>query len=713
MTQPVARVHVVFKTHLDIGFTDLAGSVAERYLRVFIPRALDTAEVLAAEGESFVWTTGSWLVDEYLRRAAPPERARMESAIGAGRIAWHGMPFTTHSELMDPWLAEAGLAIGARLDARFGRETIAAKLSDVPGHTVGLLPLLAARGIRYLHVGVNGGSRVPELPRLFRWRAPGGSEILVHYSGGYGDELALPGLAEALVIANSADNSGPPGPEEARRIIAETRARYPGARVFASTLDAFARALLPLAPSLPLVEDEIGDSWIHGAASDPRKLAGLRALLRLRAGWAARGLWDEEAASSRDFARNLLLVVEHTWGLDTKKHLGDWRNWSKAGFAAARARDLVGPDSVPEELRFVEDFAREEFLRLFPEEGPARWARRSYSYFESSHAEQRAYLEAAAAALPEPLRAEAAGALSRIASPPRREAPAAAREARAGEPLLLGPYLAAFAQDGSLASLRAAPAGGGAAGAGPELASAGGIGALRYQALGPGDYEAYLRGYGRDREANLPWFLADFGKPGLEAAFPRPEAGLYAPRLDRLTLFSEDGRDLALCELSFGGDLCAISGAPRRAALRYAFPVRAGEPVELEASWSGKDPSRLPEALWLSICLAAERPGLWRLRKLGTEVDPASVVAGGNRQCHAVWEAAYRGPDGERRVEPLDSALVAPGERRLLCADDRLADPAGGLHFALYGNLWGTNFPQWFGEDAAFGFRLSLPLPAP
>ncbi|HEY5560697.1 MAG TPA: hypothetical protein VIK72_02895 [Clostridiaceae bacterium] len=32
MKQKAAKVYVVFKTHLDIGFTDLVGNVTEKYM---------------------------------------------------------------------------------------------------------------------------------------------------------------------------------------------------------------------------------------------------------------------------------------------------------------------------------------------------------------------------------------------------------------------------------------------------------------------------------------------------------------------------------------------------------------------------------------------------------------------------------------------------------------------------------------------------------
>ncbi len=40
----------------------------------------------------------------------------------------------------------------------------------------------------------------------------------------------------------------------------------------------------------------------------------------------------------------------------------------------------------------------------------------------------------------------------------------------------------------------------------------------------------------------------------------------------------------------------------------------------------------------------------------------------------------------------------------LLDFHDRLPDMNGGLHFNLYNNVWGTNFPMWFNDDMTFRF---------
>ncbi len=144
-----------------------------------------------------MWTTGSWLVHTYLERADAAGRAAAEAAIEAGDLAWHALPFTTHTELCDVALVEAGLEIAARLDHRFGRRTIAAKMTDVPGHTRGLVPLLAAAGVELLHIGVNPVATVPDVPACFRWRQPDGAEVVVAYqAGGYGDLTEVPGCPD-------------------------------------------------------------------------------------------------------------------------------------------------------------------------------------------------------------------------------------------------------------------------------------------------------------------------------------------------------------------------------------------------------------------------------------------------------------------------------------------------------------------------------------
>ena len=66
--EQIQYVHVIYKTHLDVGYTALAEDVLERYVNVFIPQALDTAEQVNRSGaHPFVWTAGAYLIDYFLR----------------------------------------------------------------------------------------------------------------------------------------------------------------------------------------------------------------------------------------------------------------------------------------------------------------------------------------------------------------------------------------------------------------------------------------------------------------------------------------------------------------------------------------------------------------------------------------------------------------------------------------------------------------------
>src|SRR5499425_785524 len=84
----VKRVLVMFKCHFDAGFVDTQAAIVHRYFKEYFPRAMDLADELRQTGSHrYVWTTGSWLLYEYLEQATPVELARMERAISAGDIA--------------------------------------------------------------------------------------------------------------------------------------------------------------------------------------------------------------------------------------------------------------------------------------------------------------------------------------------------------------------------------------------------------------------------------------------------------------------------------------------------------------------------------------------------------------------------------------------------------------------------------------------------
>ena len=156
-------VHAIYKTHLDMGYTDYASNIVKRYYEEYFPAAIKVARRLREMGrpERFIWTTGSWLIYDYLEQASPQQRKEMEQAIADGDITWHALPFTMHIELMNRSLLEFALGISKKLDGRFGHNTISAKASDIPGYTRAIVPVFAEFGIKFLHIGVNGVTPPP------------------------------------------------------------------------------------------------------------------------------------------------------------------------------------------------------------------------------------------------------------------------------------------------------------------------------------------------------------------------------------------------------------------------------------------------------------------------------------------------------------------------------------------------------------------------
>lgn len=336
--QDVTKVYVIFKTHLDVGFTDLSSVVEKNYVEEFIPKALDVAERLRKEGngERYVWTTGSWLVWRYLQKATPKDVKRLEKAIKRGDIVWNGVPYTVESESMNLDLFETCLSLSHKLDKRYGKHTIAAKMTDVPGHTRSIIAPMTRAGIRFLHIGVNSACPVPNVPPFCRWRDPQGNEIVLAYQQDYGQESVLPDGRTAIAVNFTGDNHGPHTYEQVKAIYTKLRERYPNAKLVPASFNEVANDLWAMRESLPVVTSEIGDTWIYGYGSSPIRMAKFRALSGLYSQWLADGKLERGSDTELNFAIELGLIGEHTQGMDIKTHLQNWDKYDMDKFIPAR-----------------------------------------------------------------------------------------------------------------------------------------------------------------------------------------------------------------------------------------------------------------------------------------------------------------------------------------------------------------------------------------
>ena len=314
----IKTVYLIFKTHLDIGYTDFAENVKKRDVESYIPNAIKVGYALKDTETPFVWTVGSWLVWEALKH---DKDGVVEQAIKDGIIVWHALPYTSHTEIMSEKLFNYALSLSAKLDKRFGKRTHAAKMTDVPGHTIGAVPLMARAGVDFLHIGINTAAAPADVPPLFKWRLLD-DEVTVMYQGCYGESQEFDDFA--VCFAHTNDNMGPQSPDAIIQIYDKYKAKYPGAKIVAATLDDIAERVAEI-KDLPVITDEIGDSWIHGAGTDPKKVSMYLELLRHI---------DKTDIENIDLTDNLLLVPEHTWGMAWMHFFPELLTWSNKDLKA-------------------------------------------------------------------------------------------------------------------------------------------------------------------------------------------------------------------------------------------------------------------------------------------------------------------------------------------------------------------------------------------
>jgi len=90
----------VFKTHFDIGFTDLSKNIVSAYGKKMLHEVLDACEKTCDRpiGKRFVWTMASWPLLKSLENASKSDFDRAQKFIKNGQLVIHALPYTLHTE---------------------------------------------------------------------------------------------------------------------------------------------------------------------------------------------------------------------------------------------------------------------------------------------------------------------------------------------------------------------------------------------------------------------------------------------------------------------------------------------------------------------------------------------------------------------------------------------------------------------------------------
>jgi len=212
------RVHLIQRSHHDVGYTDLASTVLRQH-DAFLNSVIDFAEATAdypEESQFRMVVEQAWSIDHFLRHA-PPERAeRLIRWMRSGHVELTALFGNMVTELCGPESLARTLYHAGRIRRRYGLPIVTAEHNDVPGMSWGLAEVLAEAGIRFFAPALprywnwcdppmpsfwDDAALFPNgQPGAFWWEAPSGRRLLLWDNAGAGGDIrpGLPGLAERL-----------------------------------------------------------------------------------------------------------------------------------------------------------------------------------------------------------------------------------------------------------------------------------------------------------------------------------------------------------------------------------------------------------------------------------------------------------------------------------------------------------------------------------
>jgi alpha-mannosidase len=749
----VQQVVVVFKTHFDIGYTDMASNVVQRYRTTMIDQALkvvDQNRNLPPE-QQFVWTIPGWPMHQILDwPAQTPERKRqVEQALKDGRFAVHALPFSTHTETLEPEDLVRGLGHASRLCRALGLELPRdAKMTDVPCHSWIMPTLLRHAGVDFLHLGCNAASSSPQVPPLFWWEGPDGSRLLTMYSAaGYGTGLVPPAgwpYKTWLALIHTGDNHGPPTPAEVKQVLDEAKQKLPGVKVRIGRLSDFADGVLAEKAEIPVVRGDMPDTWIHGPMSGPQ---GAKLARNIRPAIAATeslntvlGAWGVPAPDISDtLARayeQSLLYGEHTWGgaqywvtqygAGTKWAYGDgWladrragrfnrleASWKEHTGYIETARDLVAPLLEGELQALAKAVRKDSALPHLVVYNPLPWKRSGYVTLPGLHAGMLTMKPLdSGETVPTDTQIEGDGFVFRFLArdiPPMGyrvfegrgiRGPEAGFPAHETNRVIESPFFRATLdlKRGALSSLIDKRQG-------VELVDTNspfGFGQFLHERFDSNNVAAYVKAYVK---IQADWAVNELGKPNLPPAVVQPSRVLahtnwgYAIQQDHnkiaATVYSGPFEST-----NFAGPLI----------VNTRFLLYRDQPcVDVEISFFHKPADPWPEAGWLCLPFKVDEPQ-FRLGRQGSIVDPIrDIVRGANKNLFTIHTGlAIFDPEGRGvGVCPIDCPLASLDEPGCWKYSPDFVPKRPTVFLNLFNNQWTTNFRFW--NEGKWTARLRL-----
>ncbi len=339
-------IYLVPHSHNDIGYTHIQTEVLEIQYKN-IARAIDLIEQTKdyPPEAQFYWSAEVlWAIKSFWDKADSKTRERFKKAIVDGKLE---LPALFTNQL-------TGLCNGEELvhlldeAHRLTKETAAtidtALITDVPGYTWGLIPVLAQAGVKYFSIGPNLSWRIGNILEVwgdkpFYWASPCGKHKVLTWIGLAGYSWFMKGsdaIAEetrnyliqlekrgfpydiSIIRYSIIGDNGPPD-EKLPDFVKNWNEKYKSPKLCISTASKFFKHFEEkYSNDLPTYSGEITPYWEDGSASSARETAlnrqTVRELMQLETLWS---IWSPDTYPEEEFLsawENAILYDEHTWG---------------------------------------------------------------------------------------------------------------------------------------------------------------------------------------------------------------------------------------------------------------------------------------------------------------------------------------------------------------------------------------------------------------
>lgn len=338
-------IYSLLHSHTDLGYNYTQAEALARhqsYLEEGL--ALNAASMGLPTDDRFRWNLETlYEADDWLKKATPAQIATFQKAAQTGNLGLDALYCNELTGLCRPEELVSLLACAHRLRQQYNIPIDSAMISDVPGYTWGLVPVLAQGGVKYLSWAPNGGDHLGYARdfdnRAFYWKSPSGKDkVLVwqspnsYYQVFEANETSLTDfmkrfgerfpnnpydmIYERHTLHNS-DNA--PADKELAPFVHRWNAKYAYPHlVVATTSQMFHDFEARYGKSLPTLSGDYTGYWEDGAASSANETAANRTAAERTAQseilWSMLNPTQYPQTRFEDAWKNALLYDEHTWG---------------------------------------------------------------------------------------------------------------------------------------------------------------------------------------------------------------------------------------------------------------------------------------------------------------------------------------------------------------------------------------------------------------